>query len=60
MGDEELIAVMNERHYMEWQFFTQDKPLTIPGLKSPVKGLGLPPRVVEKICNTNAENAYRI
>jgi len=34
--------------------------MTIPGLKGPVKGLGLPAMVVEKICNTNAEKAYRI
>lgn len=60
MGDGELIAAMNERHQREWNFFSETKPITIPGLKGPVKGLGLPETVVEKICNTNAEKAYRI
>ncbi len=60
LGDEEMINRMNERHQLEWNFFTEKRPMTIPGISGPLKGLGLPPSVVEKVCNLNAEKAYGI
>jgi predicted TIM-barrel fold metal-dependent hydrolase len=60
LDNKELIAGIHERHQMDWDFLTEKQPMTVPGLKASVKGLGLPPVVVEKICNTNAGKAYRI
>ena len=43
---------------MHWRYFNTEESFQVSDLKKPVKGLGLPKVVVDKLYHLNAERSY--
>ncbi len=54
----ELKKYMNERWLLDWKYFNTTEIFTVPELDTPVRGLGLPKNIVNKIYCTNAEKIF--
>lgn len=55
---EELEAYIMEVWMNDWKYFNTDETFMVPQLDTPVKGLDLPKKVVDKIYYLNAEKIF--
>ena len=55
----DFVKRMHEKWQADWTYFSTDSVMTIRGISSSVKGLNLPPKILEKIYWENAQIWYR-
>ena len=59
--EDDPVAAAREIHetwLLDWNYFTTDSTMSIPGIDQPVKGLDLPPDVLTKLYRENAKAWY--
>ena len=57
-AEAELLKEVEPVWRMHWRYFNTEESFQVSDLKKPVKGLGLPKVVVDKLYHLNAERSY--
>lgn len=55
-----LNQYLDERYHLDWTFFAENEPMSVPEVQGVFKGLGLPQEILQKIYHSNAVNTYNI
>lgn len=55
---EDLKKAMNDRWSRDWKYLNTEEIMMVPELETPVKGLALPKKVIDKIYRINAEKIF--
>src|SRR5208337_1193305 len=51
-------ADLHNQWTRDWKFLCTDSPITVPDVDQPMKGLGLPSTVIDKIYRLNAQRVF--
>ncbi|MGA9407593.1 MAG: amidohydrolase family protein [Bacteroidota bacterium] len=51
-------ADLHNQWTRDWKFLCTDSSLTVPDLEQPIKGLGLPSNVIDKVYRLNAQRVF--